>query len=91
MREYLVERTRVTPEELTDWGVLLEHNAQHDMVPEADGKLPTVPGPEDVFLVTAGGPGAGWSAYLPVWAPKIHSVAQTRRVAAPGEGLTLVS
>lgn len=89
VRHFLAEHSRVTPEELLSAGVLLEHTNQHDMVPEADGKLPTVPSPDDVFLVTAGGAGAGWSAYIPVWAPKIHSAASTRKVLPAGAGLPL--
>jgi len=59
------------------------------MTPDADGKLNTVRGPHDIFLVTAGSPGAGWSAYIPNWAPTVHSEATTRKVAAPGDGLPL--
>jgi hypothetical protein len=87
VREFLAEESRITPAELEAAGVLLEVGNQHDMRPGPDGKLPTVPGPDDIFLVTAGGAGAGWSSYLPVWAPKIHSVATTRRVMPPGAGL----
>ena len=90
IREFLAEHSRVTPEELEAAGVLLERTNQHNMVPDADGKLATVPGPDDVLLVTAGGPGAGWSAYLPAWAPKKHSVATTRKVMAPGAGLPAI-
>ena len=46
-----------------------------------------VRGPDDVFLITAGSPGAGWSAYIPTWAPVLHSTAATRRVLPPGAGL----
>ena len=87
VREYLADASRVTPAEIEAAGVLLEVGTQHDMTPGPDGKLPTLCRPEDLFLVTAGGPGAGWSAYIPVWAPTLHSVAVTRRVPAPGEGL----
>ena len=89
VREFLAEHSRVRPDELLSAGVLLERTKQHDMVPEADGRLPTVPSPDDIILVTAGSPGAGWSAYVPVWAPKKHSRATTRRVLAPGAGLPL--
>jgi hypothetical protein len=89
VRDFLAEHSRVTPEELLSAGVLLERTKQHDMVPEADGKLATVPAADDIFLVTAGGAGAGWSAYIPVWAPKKHSAATTRRVMPPGGGLAL--
>lgn len=87
VREFLAEHSRVTPEELLNAGVLLEMTAQHQMVPEADGKLATVPTADDVFLVTSGAAGAGWSAYIPVWAPKLHSAAATRVVRSPGSGL----
>ena len=87
VRAYLAGASRVTPAEIEAAGVFLEVGTQHDMTPGPDGKLPTVPNPDDIFLVTAGGHGAGWSAYLPVWAPPLHSVAVTRRVPAPGEGL----
>ena len=87
VREFLAGASRVTPAEIEAAGVLLEVDTQHDMTPGPDGKLPTVRSPEDLFLVTAGGHGAGWSAYIPVWAPTLHSEAVTRRVAAPGKGL----
>ena len=87
VREFLATASRVTPAEIEAAGVFLEVGTQHDMTPGPDGKLPTLRSPEDLFLVTAGGHGAGWSAYIPVWAPTLHSVAVTRRVPAPGEGL----
>jgi hypothetical protein len=87
VREFLAHESRVTSEELESAGVLIETGAQHDMRPGDDGKLPAVPGPDDVFLVTAGGAGAGWSAYLPEWAPTLHSRAVTRRVTSAGEEL----
>ena len=90
VREFLAAHSRVTPGHLAAAGVLSEFTAQNDMTPDADGKLATVPGPDDIFLVTAGSAGAGWSAYIPNWAPVVHSVAVTRRVAAPGAGLPVV-
>jgi len=42
---------------------------------------------DDVYLVTAGGEGAGWSAYAPTWAPTIHARSATRRVRPAGEPL----
>lgn len=87
IRERLAEACRVTPEHLHSAGVLLEHTRQHDMTPGPDGKLDTVRSPDDIFLVTAGSAGVGWSAYIPNWAPSVHSVASTRKVAAPGTGL----
>lgn len=86
-REFLVEHSRIAPAELEAAGIRIETGAQHDMTPGADGKLPTVRTPEDVVIVTAGGPGAGWSAYLPAWAPVMHSRSVTRRVRPVGEAL----
>lgn len=83
VREWLVEHSRVTPQQLLDAGVLL----MHGMEPGADGKLPTIAGVDDLFVVTAGGAGAGWSAWIPSWAPKIHAQGVTRRVVPVGEAL----
>lgn len=89
IREHLAEHSRVTPEHLAAGGILLEHTTQNDMTPEADGRLPTVESPDDIFLVTAGSAGAGWSAYIPTWAPTVHSRSTARRVMAPGRGVPL--
>lgn len=87
VREFLAQESRVTPAELEAGGIVLESGAQHDMTPESDGRLATMAEPDDILLVTAGGPGAGWSAYMPAWAPRMHSRAVTRRVRPPGEAL----
>jgi hypothetical protein len=86
-REFLFRETRVTPDELIAGGIVIEKGYQHDMTPGADGKLATFRDPEDIFIVTAGGAGAGWSAYIPNWAPSQHARATTRRVRLPGEAL----
>jgi hypothetical protein len=86
-REFLARETRVTHSELEAAGVVVEKGYQHDMTPGADGKLPVVPTADDIFMVTAGGAGAGWSAYIPSWAPMLHSRAATRRVRLPGDDL----
>lgn len=87
VREFLALESRISPDELNAAGVLLELGGQHDMKPGSDGRLPTVASAEDVFLITAGGAGPGWSAWIPTWAPRMHSRASTRRVRLPGEGL----
>jgi hypothetical protein len=86
-REYLFEHSRVTAAELAAGGIHVERGAQHDMTPDPDGRIATFRSLDDIILVTAGGPGAGWSAYLPTWAPKMHSRYVTRRVRLPGEAL----
>jgi hypothetical protein len=82
--QFLVRESRVAPAELEAAGVIIERNGQHDMTPGADGKLPSVESAADIFLVTAGGAGAGWSAYVPCWAPKLHTRATTRVVRPAG-------
>lgn len=86
-REFLVEQSRVSPSELEAGGNRREQGAQHDLELGVDGKLPTFKSAEDILLVTGGGPGAGWSAYIPAWAPRIHSRSITRRVRAVDEAL----
>lgn len=85
--EMLVRESRIAPDQLEAAGVVIERGAQHDMTPGADGLLPAIPTPDDLMLVSAGGAGAGWSAYLPAWAPTLHSRGVTRRVRPAGEAL----
>jgi hypothetical protein len=78
----------VTPEELAAGGILLEQPGDHHYLPPgADGKYPTFASPDDIILVTAGGHGAGWSAFIPSFVPCKHAVAVTRRVRPANEAL----
>jgi hypothetical protein len=86
-REFLFEHSKITPDELEANGIHLEVGSQHDMKPAVDGTLCTMKSPDDIVLVTAGGAGAGWSAYLPAWAPVMHSRSVTRRIRPSGEAL----
>lgn len=83
----ITARSRIDPAAIEAAGVMIEHGSQHDMTPGADGLLPTLAGPEDLLLVTAGGGGSGWSAMLPSFAPKIHTRTVTRRVRPADEAL----
>jgi hypothetical protein len=88
VREWLVDASRVTPESLEAAGVVVERGAQqHAMAPDADGRIPTFRSVDDLLLVTAGGEGSGWSAYLPSAAPTHHTRHATRRVRLAGEAL----
>lgn len=91
VQEFLYEHSRITPAELERWGVLLEVGTGKDMVPDEDGLLASMGSPDDIFVVTAGAAGAGWSAYIPSWAPprRAHARAISRRVRLPGENLPL--
>lgn len=84
---FLAEASRIHPDDLLAAGVPLEVDSAHDMTPGADGLLPSLAGAQHVVLVTAGGGGPGWSAYLPAFAPVQHSRAVSRRVRRAGEGL----
>jgi hypothetical protein len=86
-REFLAEASRVLPAELEAAGVVIERGAQHELAPGPDGRLPTVHSPDDIVLVTAGGEGSGWSAYIPAAAPVQHTRAATRRVRPASEPL----
>ena len=87
VREYVYEHARIPAAELVAAGTHLETGAQHSMSPGADGRLASLRSPDDLLLVTAGGEGAGWSAWLPAWAPTIHAYRATRRVRPAGEPL----
>ncbi|WP_101523501.1 hypothetical protein [Nocardioides houyundeii] len=87
VREFLARESRLTPEELVANGVPIEVNSQHDMTPGPDGKLPAMNSADDVYLVTAGGAGPGWSAYIPSFAPIHHVRAVTRKVRTLGEAM----
>lgn len=93
VQEFLYETSGIAPSELQQWGVLVEDpsGTEKDMIPREDGLLPTFASPDDIFVLTAGGAGAGWSAYIPSWAPPVHAQARavTRRVRLPGEDLPL--
>jgi hypothetical protein len=83
----LARESRIAPAELEAAGVILEAGSQHDMTPAADGLLPTVACPEDLLIVTAGSGGAGWSSWMPSYAPPRHGRHVTRRVRPAGEAL----
>lgn len=88
VREFVVAETRVTPEEVAASGVPLEEPGNHHYLPPSpDGKYPTFTGVDDLLLITAGGHGAGWSAFIPSVVPSKHSRAVTRRVRTVGEAL----
>lgn len=87
VREFVHRESRITPDELAAAGMPLEHGTVHDMTPAADGKLDSLASPDDVILVTAGREGAGWSVWIPNWAPVVHARASTRRVRPAGEPL----
>src|SRR4029077_15707515 len=77
VRDYVYEHARIDARELAATGTRIEHNAQHDMSGDV---LDTIRSPDDILLVTAGGEGAGWSVWVPSWAPIIHAYRATRRV-----------
>jgi hypothetical protein len=87
VRQRVFDEARIDAAALQAEGVTLESGSQHDMTPAADGKLNTLESPDSVLLVTAGGEGAGWSVWIPAWAPARHARPASRRVRPTGEPL----
>lgn len=87
IRDRLSESSRVLPEFLEAAGAPLredrlpvEHGDRMEL--RADGTLPTADA-GDIFVVTAGGTGAGWSQVLFGYAPRAVFRAVTREVVLP--------
>lgn len=90
VQQYLHEHSKISPDELVAWGVDLQTGTgANDMVAGDDGMLESVASPDDVIVVTAGGAGSGWSAWIPSWAPPHLAKARAthRRVRGPDEAL----
>ncbi len=87
VRDRIVDLARVRPDELEAAGVHLEVGYAHDMTPGDDGYIDTFSSPEALMVAVAGGHGAGWSSYVPGWAPTKHSRVTTRRVREEGDAL----
>jgi hypothetical protein len=87
VRDFLFRESMISVDELEAAGVSLEPGGHHDMTPDENGMLKCLGSPDEIYLVTCGGEGAGWSAYAPSWAPKIHATAATRRIRPVGEPL----
>ena len=87
VREFLFRESRIAPAALLAEGVQIEKGSSFEEVPDSEGKLRSVASPDDVYLVTAGGEGAGWSTWIPNWAPVSVARATTRRVRPSGEPL----
>ena len=64
LREFLFRESRIAPDELLANGVQIVKGASFEETPDEEGKLRSVASPDDVYLVTAGGEGAGWSAWI---------------------------
>jgi hypothetical protein len=87
VREFLYRESRVTPDELLANGVHSARGSAFEEVPDAEGRIRSLASPADAYLVTAGGEGAGWSVWIPNWAPVSVARAVTRRVRPAGEPL----
>jgi hypothetical protein len=72
----LADRSRLTSADLQRAGVDL---IEERHVPDIDGLYPSTFS-ERIVVVTAGAPGAGWSAVIPGWAYALESRAATRTI-----------
>jgi hypothetical protein len=82
--EYLASATRLTEADYNDAGILLDSDSFYHQVPDPDGRLTTAP-PDHIWIATAGGPGAGWSAVIPCWTGGINTHPVTKPVRLPGD------
>jgi hypothetical protein len=87
VREFLYRESRIAPEDLLANGVQIEKGSAYEVTPDEEGMLPSLASPDDLLLVTAGGEGAGFSAWIPNWAPVKSARAVTRRIRPAGEPL----
>jgi hypothetical protein len=77
--EHLSTETRLTEADFARAGILLERDSFYNQVPEHDGRLTTA-SPDHIWVTTAGGPGAGWSAVFPCSAGGIATQPVTKPV-----------
>lgn len=85
MQAFLQEASSRPAEEFERLGVLpagAVERGDHDLVLDGQGRALSVARPGDVLVCTAGGPGPGWSAVVPAWAPTRAS----RAVSVPISG-----
>jgi hypothetical protein len=87
VRAELAQRSRITPEELSLGGMPMGPDRipigeQGRVTIGADGKLANA-NPDEVFVVTAGGTGAGWSAVIYGYAPSAVFKPVTKQVILP--------
>jgi hypothetical protein len=87
VREFLFRESRIAPEELLANGVQIVKGATFEEPLDEEGKMRSLGSPDDVFVVTAGGEGAGWSTWIQNWAPLVTARAASRRVRPIGEAL----
>lgn len=80
--EYLASETRMTEADFNRAGILLDTDSFYKQAPEADGRLTTAQA-DHIWLTTAGGSGAGWSAVLPCWTGGINTHPVTKPVTVP--------
>jgi hypothetical protein len=80
LRAELAVRSEIAPGALEAAGIEIEYGTQHAVDPTPRGTLATFAEPNDLFIVTAGTPGLGFSAYIPAIAAKLHFKATTSLV-----------
>lgn len=73
-------RSEIAPGALEAAGIEIEYGTRHAVDPTPRGTLATFAEPNDLFIVTAGTPGLGFSAYIPAIAAKLHFKATTSLV-----------
>lgn len=81
--EALSDLSRISVDEILRSGKRLDADGSYYLEPDADNRILSAP-PEHILVVTAGGPGAGWSAMIPMWTRSASYAPTTRPVQLPG-------
>lgn len=89
VREFLSSQSRISPAELAKSGILPDKAQWDSRAPGRDAVLTTVKA-ENILVITAGGPGAGWSAVVPCTTSTTNTHPVTRPVAFPGSATRVV-
>lgn len=79
VKQVLFEHARRKKSELYRFGLRLEPLAD-----EEDGWIPSFPSPDDLLLLTGGGPAGRFSAFIPGWGSISQSVAVTKQIRLSG-------
>jgi hypothetical protein len=81
--EALSDLSRIDVDDIVRSGKRLDADGSYYLEPDADNRIMSAP-PEHILVVTAGGPGAGWSAMIPMWTRSVSYAPSTRPVHVPG-------
>lgn len=86
VRRALAEKSRTSIAELAAAGFRHDYPGVRYNKADAEGRIMTAK-PEHILVVAAGGPGAGWSAFIPSWSWIDDGHPVTRAIRLPGQAV----